>query len=202
MASVVAIVSMLGKRLSSLENAAYSTISLNHIPALHSNSCAAILCCTMVIRPNIICFFLLMLAACASPQKPATQVTRPEVPGLIKKEPLPTVPDGIGLSDARAEAKKTPWVIVDVRSAEKFKSRHLPGAISFPMSDSIDAALTDFMKQNPPATPLLVYCESDACTQAMDFAMRLINQCGYKNVSYLSGGFEAWIDDGAKPINP
>jgi rhodanese-related sulfurtransferase len=141
-------------------------------------------------------FLMIALQACGARQNPAKSGTQKE------NSSKPTVPDGITLSDARAWAKTSSLVIVDVRAPEKFKAAHIPNAISFPMSDSIDAALTDFLKRYSQTTPLLIYCESDECPLAMDFALRLTNQCGYTDARYLLGGFEGWEADGAKALDP
>ena len=143
---------------------------------------------------------MLALQACGARQNPNKSDAKTHDPKKLDSSNV-TMPDGITLSDARGWAKKASLVIVDVRAPEKFKAAHIPDAISFPMSDTIDAPLTDFLRRYPSGTPLLIYCESDECPLAMDFALRLINQCGYADVRYLLGGFDEWEADGAKALD-
>lgn len=79
------------------------------------------------------------------------------------------------------------YTVLDVRSEEDFKKRHIPGAISCP--NGIFTESTFEIKEN-----IVVYCWGPSCNGSTKAASRLLNK-GY-NVKELIGGLEYWVKEG------
>lgn len=112
-----------------------------------------------------------------------------------------TMPEGLSLDAARAWMNRERVVLLDVRSVADYKAGHITGAVSFPMADDIRSTLPDFLRRYGRHTPLLIYCDSDACPRAMDMALVLINAYRYASVRYLEGGYYGWQDEGSVPLD-
>lgn len=72
-------------------------------------------------------------------------------------------------------------VLIDVRSAEEFRSGHLPGAINIPHTEiagKIPAAVPD------PATPIYLYCRTG---RRVGIAMETLKKAGYNTLYNLQG---------------
>ena len=83
-------------------------------------------------------------------------------------------------------ADKTAPIILDVRSAEEYKSGHIPGAINAPFN-SYKAALAELKLDKD--DELVVYCESGK--RAKKFG-EILKQQGYFEVRHLTGDMLAW----------
>ena len=112
------------------------------------------------------------------------------------------VPEGISVDEARTWIRRERVVLIDVRNEAAYKAAHIPGAVSLPMPEEFHDALLTLLRRYGKQTPLLLYCDSDACPRAMDVALALINERRYTNVRYLAGGFSAWEDAGSVPLMP
>jgi rhodanese-related sulfurtransferase len=83
--------------------------------------------------------------------------------------------------------------LVDVRTPDEFRSGHLAGAMNINFHD------TDFAQQMArldKEKPLMVYC---AVGGRSGKAAAQLTQMGFKNVTDLQGGFNAWKAQG-KPV--
>jgi rhodanese-related sulfurtransferase len=90
---------------------------------------------------------------------------------------------------AVANGKKD-FVLLDVRSSEKYAAGHVPTAINIPVGKLTAAKLADF-----PATALLVvYCAGPHCNGADRAAIRLA-KLG-RPVKKMIGGITGWLDEG------
>jgi rhodanese-related sulfurtransferase len=82
--------------------------------------------------------------------------------------------------------KETPCAILDVRTSEEFREGHLKGA------DNIDFYLPDFrecIEKKDRSSRYLVYCRKGVRGHK---TMELMRQCGFLDVTNISGGFENW----------
>ena len=82
------------------------------------------------------------------------------------------------------------FVILDVRLANDYMSRHIPGAID------INYGSTDFKKDISKLTKkkqYLVYCATGVDGAA---AAQMMLGTGFKNVQNISGGYAAWVQAG------
>ncbi|MGC1306350.1 MAG: rhodanese-like domain-containing protein [Phormidesmis sp.] len=75
--------------------------------------------------------------------------------------------------------------ILDVRDRESFNEERITGAMPMPVSDLIESAKTSF----EPERDLFVYGDSDAATAE---AASQLYAAGFKKVSAIEGGLEAW----------
>ena len=76
------------------------------------------------------------------------------------------------------EFKTTPGaLLVDVREVDEFKSGHIPGAISAPLSTITSTIL-------PKDTPLFLYCLRGTRSKQ---AAGILNRMGYSNVKSIGG---------------
>jgi rhodanese-related sulfurtransferase len=82
-------------------------------------------------------------------------------------------------------------VVIDVREPAEFESAHLPTAISIPRG------LLEFKTDHPAladkAAEILLYCKTGGRSA---LAALNLQRLGYSNVRSMSGGFDAWINQG------
>ena len=87
-------------------------------------------------------------------------------------------------------------IIIDVRSAQLFKEGHVPGAISFPLSE-FDQLIGKFFESVMPDKPIIAYCFGRECSDSHTVAKKL-SESGYSTVKVFVGGFDEWKDGGGK----
>ena len=88
-------------------------------------------------------------------------------------------------------------LVVDVRPQEAFEARHLPGALSIPLSQlraGVPASLADAKDQS-----IVVYC-GDGSTIGPE-GTQVLNDAGYKNAVNIRSGIEGWQNAG-HPVKP
>lgn len=82
------------------------------------------------------------------------------------------------INEAVKECQNTPGaVLVDVREAGEFRSGHIPGAVSVPLSALEQAAL-------PKDKPLFVYCLRGTRSRR---AVNRLTRMGYQNARSIGG---------------
>ncbi|MDQ7785083.1 MAG: rhodanese-like domain-containing protein [Desulfomonilaceae bacterium] len=86
------------------------------------------------------------------------------------------------------------YVLIDLRSREDIEKGHIPKAVAAP--DGNVAALKDQFPKYKKANIILYNENGDL--EAATPAFKEINGWGYKMVSVLSGGLDAWRKDGSK----
>ena len=82
------------------------------------------------------------------------------------------------------------FVLLDVRSPERFANGHVPGALSLPHAKIIATKLAAW----PPETLFVVYCAGPHCNGAARAAVRL-SALG-RPVKVMTGGITGWLDEG------
>ena len=75
-------------------------------------------------------------------------------------------------------------IIVDIRDSASFQSGHIPGAVHL-SDDTVEQFVSSAGKENP----LVVYCYHGISSQG---AAAYFSEQGFKEVSSMIGGFEAW----------
>ena len=75
-------------------------------------------------------------------------------------------------------------IIVDIRDPASFQSGHIPGAAHL-SDDTVEQFVSSADKENP----LVVYCYHGISSQG---AAAYFSEQGFKEVSSMTGGFEAW----------
>ena len=92
-------------------------------------------------------------------------------------------------------------VLLDVREADEFAAGHLPGAIhtsrgllEFKLSASPDLSNRDLR--------VVLYCKTSGRAA---LAAQVMHEMGYRHVSSIAGGYDAWVAAGQpvqKPLAP
>ncbi len=82
------------------------------------------------------------------------------------------------------------FVLIDVRSPERFAAGHVPGAVSLPHGRIVERNLEPW----GPDTLFVVYCAGPHCNGADRAAVRLA-RLG-RPVKKMIGGVEGWKDEG------
>jgi rhodanese-related sulfurtransferase len=75
--------------------------------------------------------------------------------------------------------------IIDIRPRDAFNTSHIMGAVSFPLDELVERAVT----QLEVVRDLYVYGSTDEETAS---AVALLKQAGFQNVATLTGGLAAW----------
>lgn len=103
-------------------------------------------------------------------------------------EPVYTEPEFVKY--VMDSGQKDSQVLVDLRSVDKAKAEHIPGAVNLPASNA--KALWEAMPSDKKARIILY---SDNMAEA-EKAMRALRVNAYDVVSVLNGGIKAWKDKG------
>ena len=82
------------------------------------------------------------------------------------------------------------FVLLDVRSPERFREGHVPGAVNLPHGRLIERNLAEC----PPDALFVVYCAGPHCNGADKAAVRLA-RLG-RAVKKMIGGIRGWRDEG------
>lgn len=75
--------------------------------------------------------------------------------------------------------------LVDVRSKSEYQTSHLAGAISIPLEEVKDRAVSELGKDDE----IVFYCHNGPMG---DQAARTLVGMGYRNLANMQGGFNAW----------
>jgi rhodanese-related sulfurtransferase len=127
------------------------------------------------------------------PAAPAPAPAMPELAarlydGMVRA--AKTSRDAVSVGEARSMLGAGDVTAIDVRPAEKYGARHVPGAINIPLArigESLAALPADKDR------PILCVCElGNSSANAMIYLKAL----GYSRVKSLSGGTRAWIEAG------
>lgn len=83
--------------------------------------------------------------------------------------------------------KNMPPIILDIRSQDEYKEKHLIGAYSFP-----GEYLKNSMSQIPPYAQVILYGDSDD-TKTIEY-VKLMAENKFTDVSYVKGGLDALLE--------
>jgi rhodanese-related sulfurtransferase len=124
----------------------------------------------------------------------------PLEPPIAYDPKIAVAPEAVTIPKAQEWLKRESVVLIDIRAASTYKTAHIPGAVSIPLGDDIHDGLDVLLRRYTKQTPILLYCDSDACPRSMDAALALINERRYADVRYLEGGYAAWEEAGKPPL--
>jgi len=138
---------------------------------------------------------LLLIAACSTtaiqsastPAAPASAQQPPAAQSAGSQVPRITV------EELKKLMTDQQVVVVDVRSADAYKTGHIKGAINLPL-DKIQAG--DY-KDLPRDKRVITYCSCGA-EQSSAAATSLLEKAGFKNGATLLGGTNAWQQSGGE----
>jgi rhodanese-related sulfurtransferase len=103
----------------------------------------------------------------------------------------PPAGNEISIREAKAWGQSVMWI--DARPEAEFTAAHIPGALSL-NTERWDDLLPKVLNSWSPNRKLIVYCSKQTCGASREIARRLREEAQLKNVSVLSGGWEAWQD--------
>jgi len=92
--------------------------------------------------------------------------------------------------DVHATLETRGYVLLDVRSPERYRSGHVKGAVSLPHARISDRTLGQYA----PETLFVVYCEGPHCNGADRAALRVASLG--RPVKKMIGGIAGWKDEG------
>ncbi len=104
------------------------------------------------------------------------------------------VPLPLGLMQVKELYDRHEATFVDARDDTSFATRHIKGAVSFPVGE-FAARLSRFRAQAAPTTALVVYCNGYDCHDSRELGTRLLEN-GYRTVYVFEGGVPEWRDAG------
>jgi len=93
--------------------------------------------------------------------------------------------EAIDLDTLRQRLAQDAVIVIDVRPEIEYRSGHLPGARSIPVSD-----LLSRLRELPPDESIVAYCRGPYCVMA-DEAVALLTAHGYRAARF-EGGFPEW----------
>ncbi len=95
----------------------------------------------------------------------------------------------ISMSDVLKKMKKKKTMLVDVLNPEYYEKVHLKGAINIPI-DRLEEEVKDRID---PETPVITY-GIDYESPVSKIAAEMLENLGYKDVSYYAGGRKEWLE--------
>src|SRR5512142_438657 len=95
-------------------------------------------------------------------------------------DPIPQ----IQIHEAKKQLDERSCLFVDVRDPESFRAAHIPGAVRLH-----DGNLQEFVRDTDKQKPVIVYCYHGNSSLG---AAAYLRENGFKDVTSMSGGFEAW----------
>lgn len=102
--------------------------------------------------------------------------------------------EDISLEDAARLFHEGCAVFLDARSAEEYLSGHIRGARSLPLHDA-DLLFEKAAGDVSPGTPLITYCDGEACSLSHDLAT-VLKKLGFEEVRVLVNGWTLWLENG------
>lgn len=94
----------------------------------------------------------------------------------------------VSASDLQGMLKDKNLVVVDVADRDMFNVRHLEGAVNIPLDELEVRAANELRPENK----VVVYCHICERDGESDIARNLLMRSGFKQVSVLQGGLNAW----------
>jgi len=91
------------------------------------------------------------------------------------------------------DASPIPFVVIDVRTVEEFKSGHIKGARLMPV-DVLEKHFADI----PRDKQVYVYCHSGKRSAK---AAKMLIEHGFTRIENIQGGIEAWKDAGYEVVH-
>jgi len=99
----------------------------------------------------------------------------------------------VGLAEAGDLFQAGGAVFVDSRAGEQYAAGHVPGALSLPLKQAQEGAISfgpDALNVRPDR-PLVVYCEGGDC-QTSILLTQLLKLAGFADIRIFEGGWAEW----------
>jgi rhodanese-related sulfurtransferase len=98
----------------------------------------------------------------------------------------------VSLAEMQMAVEQGTHLVLDARALQEYDQGHIPGAFSLPHAD-FEVAMQNLAGMLGPADPLIVYCSSATCDDALLVAKRL-REAGFAEVSLFLAGWEGWSE--------
>ena len=105
----------------------------------------------------------------------------------------------ITLETARQAFAQQSAIFIDARPLSAYVKGHIPGAISFPVSE-FEKRASEVLPTLALDAPIIAYCSGVSCKSSTTLAQYLL-EMGYIDVRIFVGGWPAWQEMG-QPITP
>ena len=100
----------------------------------------------------------------------------------------------ISLEDAARLFHGRGALFLDARSRDEYSRGHIRGSRSLPLHD-VDLYLEEATGDVSPGTPIITYCDGEACTLSRDLA-EILKEFGFEDVRVLVNGWTLWLESG------
>ena len=84
-------------------------------------------------------------------------------------------------------------VFLDARSGEEYLRGHIRGSRSLPLHE-VDLMFEQAIGDVSPGTPLITYCDGEACSLSHDLA-GILEKLGFEEVRVLVNGWTLWLEN-------
>ncbi|MEK7475037.1 MAG: rhodanese-like domain-containing protein [Candidatus Coatesbacteria bacterium] len=128
----------------------------------------------------------------ARPHQVKTTPVKPVEDATVRKPAGP--PRVVDLAEVRSLVEKKAAAFVDARSALRFASGHIPGAVNIPSTD-FEASFARLKAVLRPDWATVVYCESADCDES-DLVLEQLVKRGYVKLLHFKAGWQVWEDAG------
>jgi rhodanese-related sulfurtransferase len=119
---------------------------------------------------------------------------RPSPLGWSWLPPPPSAPLTDDFEALKVALQRPETVLVDARPGLFYKMGHLPGAVSLPVDETDEAALSAWRAGQNPKSVIIVYCTDDLCHMADQLSKRLTALGLFPTI--FSPGFAGWEEAG------
>ena len=96
----------------------------------------------------------------------------------------------VDLATMKAIVEQGTHLILDARPQSEYDQGHLPGAFSLP-EETFETSMMNLVGLFGPGDPLVIYCSSATCDDALLVARRL-REAGFQDLSLFLEGWEGW----------
>ncbi len=91
--------------------------------------------------------------------------------------------------------KKAKIVVLDNRPADEFEKEHIPGAVRLNSDDLLENSALAESAGLKKDDVIIGYCNGEKCWRSPAVSV-MLQDLGYKNLSWLRGGLPSWIKKG------
>ncbi len=103
-------------------------------------------------------------------------------------------PHRISLEQAIALYRKDKAVFVDARPKTAYNSGHIKDALSLPWAKA-EEQIPKLFESVPMETPVVTYCDGEAC-ELSDMLAEFLKELGYTKARSLHNGWSRWRENG------
>lgn len=111
---------------------------------------------------------------------------------VIREKHFPTNIPSMEAHELAELMRRQSLIIIDARHAKDYEAGHIPSAVNIPVSLESRSSIMSRMNHIDRSEQIVVYCQSLQCPYASLVARRLVQHCGFENVSIYHAGWNEW----------